>query len=210
MEDESRSSSDPSNSPGSQESELGILPILIISLFVGLIAGAGVDKSHILPITAIVAVVMFINRKKIAAEGEATLSGNDTGITVSTTAGEYVWPKLDRFAFSVATESFQSAIRQLAQENIDRDGDSVLNTCILKAQLIPDNDNPYDSNAVRIDINNRSVGYLNHNQALGFRRRLEDLGFSNQVTSCNAIIVKNETVNDNKHVYDVKLDIEPL
>ncbi|MDR4518987.1 MAG: HIRAN domain-containing protein [Nitrosomonas sp.] len=210
MEDESRSSSDPSNSPGTRKTELGVLPILVISLFVGLIAGAGVDKSHILPIAAIVAVVMFINRKKIAAERETTLSGNETENTERTTAGDYVWPKLGQFAFSVAAESFQSAIKQLAQENIDRDDDSLFKTCILKAQLIPDNDNPYDSNAVRIDINNRSVGYLNRDQALGFHRRLEELGISNQVTSCNAMIVKNETVNDNKHVYDVKLDIEPL
>ena len=210
MENESRSSSESSNSPDSQESELGILPILIISLFVGLIAGAGMDKSHILPVAFIVAIVLFINRKKIAAEDAAKVSGNDTEYTTETTEKIYVWPKLGRFIVSVSAQSFQSAIRQLAQENIDRDDDPVLKTCILKAQLIPDNDNPFDSNAVRIDIDNRSVGYLNRDQALNFRRRLEELRLSNQVTSCNAIIVKTETVNEKKNVYDVKLDIEPL
>lgn len=210
MDNESRSSNDSSKSSGSQKSELGILPILIISLFVGLIAGAGVDKSHILPVAIVVAIILFIKRKNIVAEEADTLSGNDAEIAERTTDGEYVWPKLDQFAFSVAAESFQSAISQLAQENVDRDDNSVFKTDILKAQLIPENDNPYDSNAVRIDINNRSVGYLNRDQALRFRRRLDELGLSNQVTSCNAVIVKNERVNENKNVFDVKLDIAPL
>jgi len=66
MEKESHSSSDSSDASGSPKSELGILPILIISLFVGLIAGAGVDnKLHILPVAFVVAVVLFINRKKL-------------------------------------------------------------------------------------------------------------------------------------------------
>ena len=120
MENESRSSSESSNSPDSRESELGILPILIISLFVGLIAGAGMDKSHILPVAFIVAIVLFINRKKIAAEDAAKVSGNDTEYTtetIETTEKIYVWPKLGRFIVSVSAQSFQSAIRQLAQEN---------------------------------------------------------------------------------------------
>jgi hypothetical protein len=209
MENESRSSDDSSKS-SVKKSELGILPILIISLFVGLIAGAGADKSHILPVAIVVAIILFIKRKTIVAEEAARSSGNDIEIAERTTEGVYVWPKLDQFAFSVAAESFQRAISQLAQENDDRDDNSDIKTKILNAQLIPENDNPYDSNAVRIDINNRSVGYLNRDQALRFRHRLDEIGFSNQLTSCHAIIVKKEKVNDNKNVYEVKLDIVPF
>ncbi|MBA2483181.1 MAG: hypothetical protein H0V39_01940 [Nitrosomonas sp.] len=209
MENESRSSDDSSKS-SVKKSELGILPILIISLFVGLIAGAGADKSHILPVAIVVAIILFIKRKTIVAEEAARSSGNDIEIAERTTEGVYVWPKLDQFAFSVAAESFQRAISQLAHENDDRDDNPDIKTNILNAQLIPENDNPYDSNAVRIDINNRSVGYLNRDQALRFRHRLDELGFSNQLTSCHAIIVKKEKVNDNKNVYEVKLDIVPF
>lgn len=209
MKNESRSSEDSSKSD-SKKSELGILPILIISLFVGLIAGAGMDKSHILPVATVIAIILFIKRKTIIAEDAAASTGNEAEIAERTTESVYVWPKLGQFAFSVASESFQSAISQLVQENIDRDVNSVIKTDILKAQLIPESDNPYDSNAVRIDIKNRSVGYLNRDQAIRFRRRLDELGFSNQVTSCNAVIVKNEKINVNKSVYDVKLDIVPF
>ena len=96
----------------------------------------------------------------------------------------------------------------MLQENaIASDEDSVLKTRILTAHLILDNDNPCDSNAVRIDINNRTVGYMNREQALSSRRRLDEKALANQITTCNAIITGNTEINGE---YGVKLDIAPF
>ena len=115
---------------------------------------------------------------------------------------------MGQFAFAIAAESFQGAIKQLLQENaITPDEDSALKAHILIAHLIPDNDNSYDSNAVRIDVNNRTVGYLNREQALSFRRRLDEKALANQITTCYAIITESSEENEKNNV---KLDIEPL
>lgn len=186
---------------------MSIFSILIYSLFLGLIVGAGVDKSHILPVALIAAVVLYVNRNKIATENIASQSDE-----VSNPAEHYyAWPELGQFAFELTGESCQGAIKQLAQENaIDPRENSGSKAHILKAHLIPDNDNLYDSSAIRVDIHNRTVGYLNHEQARSFHRRLDEKGLPSQITTCNAIITGGGEVNGEILDYGVKLDIEPF
>ncbi|PXW88201.1 hypothetical protein C8R34_10813 [Nitrosomonas sp. Nm84] len=202
----------PYSSPGQthkQESKISVLSILILSLFLGLIAGAGVDKSHILPIAFVSAVVLLLNRNKIAA-GENVTQSDGAQQDLSTAKDYYAWPELGQFAFTVAGEQYQEVIKQLIQENVTNSkAGSGSKAYILQTHLIPDNDNPYDSGAVRVDINNRTVGYLNREEARSFRRRLDERKLSNQITTCNAIIVGGE-VNRKTLNYDVKLDIESL
>ena len=187
---------------------MSLLSILVFSLIFGLMAGASVDKSHILPVALISAIILYISRDKIAAREPAALSHVDAQNSTNTASDYYAWPELGQFAFAIAAESFQGAIKQLLQENaITPDEDSALKTHILTAHLIPDNDNPYDSNAVRVDINSRTVGYLNREQALSFRSRLDEKGLANQITTCNAIITGTVEVNSG---YGVKLDIAPF
>ncbi|MBA3755801.1 MAG: hypothetical protein H0X02_06025 [Nitrosomonas sp.] len=186
---------------------LSILSILVYSLFLGLIVGAGVDKSHILPVALIAAVVLYANRNKIAAENIASQSDE-----VSNPAENYsAWPELGQFAFELTGESCQGAIKQLAQENlIDPREDSGSKVHTLKAHLIPDNDNLYDSSVIRVDIHHRTVGYLNRGQAHSFHRRLDEKGLSSRITTCNAIITGGGEVNGEILDYGVKLDIEPF
>jgi hypothetical protein len=173
--------------------------------------GAGVDKSHILPIALITAVILFINRKKIAAANTAVHSDNDLQHDIKSTKDYYTWPELGRFAFVVAAESYQGAIKQLVRENaINPNEDSDPKAYILKAYLIPDNDNPYDSSAVRVDIDNRTIGHLNREQAHNFRCRLDEKKLSHQITTCNAIITGGSEINGKTINYGVRLDIEPL
>ncbi len=187
---------------------MSLLSILAFSLIFGLMAGASVDKSHILPVALISAIILYISRDKIAAREPAALSHVDAQQSTNTVSGYYAWPELGQFAFAVDGESFQDAIKQLLQENaITLDEDSTLKIHILTAHLIPDNDSPHDSSAVRVDINSRTVGYLNREQALSFRHRLDEKGLSNQITACIAIITKNAKV-DSK--YGVRLDIAPF
>lgn len=182
-----------------------ILSILIYSLFLGLIAGAGVDKSHILPVAVIAAVVLYANRNKIATENIASQSDG-----VSNPAENYyAWPELGQFAFELTGESHQSTIRQLMQENtIGPKENSGSKIHIRTAYLIPDNDNSYDSSAIRVDIHHRTVGYLNRGQARSFHRRLDEKVLFNRITTCNAIITGGGEVNGKILDYSVKLDIE--
>ncbi len=187
---------------------MSLLSILVFSLIFGLMAGASVDKSHILPVALISAVILYISRDKIAAREPKALSHVDSQQNTNTASGYYAWPELGLFTIAIAGESFQEAINQLLQENaIAPDEDLTLKTHILTAHLIPDNDNSHDSNTVRVDINSRTVGYLNREQALSFRRRLDEKGLSSQITTCNAIITGTAEVNSG---YGVKLDISPF
>lgn len=187
---------------------MSLLSILVFSLIFGLMAGASVDKSHILPVALISAIILYISRDKIAAREPPALSHVDARQNTNTASGYYAWPELGQFAFAVDGESFQGAINQLLQENAIAPGDdSAPKNHILTAHLIPDNDNPFDSNAIRVDINSRTVGYLNREQASDFRRRLDEMGLSNQITTCYAIIAGISEANEKN---GVKLDIEPF
>lgn len=190
-----------------QKPGISILSILVLSLFIGLIAGAGVDKSQIVPIALISAVILFINRNKIAASDTTPWSKNNEQQHNPTST--YIWPELGQFACTISAEPYQDTLQQLLQENIiNVDDDSDPMAHILQAQLIPDNSNPYDSEVVWVSIHNRSVGYLSRKHAHNFLRTLNEKGLSNQITLCNAIITKNDATNSKKPGYGVKLDIE--
>lgn len=206
MKKQSHSSPDPAHK---QEPEISVLSILILSLFIGLIAGAGVDKSHILPIACIAAIVLLVNRKKIAAGKIATQVDEGSQPSLSTAEEYYAWPKRGQFAVTVKGELYQEAIRQLIQENaVNADSDS--SAQIFQAHLVSDNDNSCDSGAVRVDIDNRTVGYLRREEARNFHCRLDEKELSNRITVCNAIITGGSEVDGKTFNYDVKLDIESL
>lgn len=56
------------------------------------------------------------------------------------------------------------------------------------AVLEPEPDNPHDSNAVRVMIAGRQVGYLMREDAPKYLARLERLGVSGGAVRCNAVI----------------------
>lgn len=195
------------DAPDKQKPGISILSILVLSLFIGLIAGAGIDKSQIVPIALISAVILFINRHKIAASDATPWPKNNE--QQHNAASTYIWPERGQFACAISAEPYQGTLQQLLQENIiNSDDGSDPMAHILQAQLIPDNSNPYDSEVVRISIHNRSVGYLSRKQAHNFLRILNEKRLSNQITLCNAIITKNDATNNKKPGYGVKLDIE--
>ena len=90
------------------------------------------------------------------------------------------WPELGLFDFEVVDESnYQPALESLVKSSDDN---------IVKALLVPENDNRYDNKAVCIVIDDMTVGYLSKQDARSFRRRLSQKGLSEQVTSCLARI----------------------
>lgn len=199
---------DPSNSSEKEKSEIGIGSILGLSLFLGLMVGAAIDKSHILPATVICAIILYTNRHKIAAQ--------DTTVRAKpmTAPKEYfVWPKLNQFPVTISAVPYQQEIQQLAKENpfySEEDADAT-NKRFFQALLVPVNDNPYDDNVIRVDIGDHTVGYLSYDQARSFRQKLKDNQLSNQTTTCTAALIENDATKPEigKTIrYGIKLDIE--
>lgn len=199
---------DSSGNPGEQKPGISIASILGLSAFLGLITGAGAGVSLILPVTLISALILYFNRDKIAASGASEKGAQKSAKPAQ---GTYVWPELNQFACAISTEPYQQTIEQLAQENgIDFDNAATAQLHILKAHLIPDNSNPYDSDMVRVSINNRTIGYFDHQPARSFLDQLNEKGLSEQVTICNAMITKSADADGKKNRYGVKLDIAIL
>jgi hypothetical protein len=60
--------------------------------------------------------------------------------------------------------------------------------CIVQATLVHEDDNPYDHNAVRVEIQGRSVGYLPRDTARSYRERLSQAGHAGITAECAANI----------------------
>lgn len=56
------------------------------------------------------------------------------------------------------------------------------------AVLIPDNENPHDSNAVRVEVDGLKVGHLSRGDAVTFRTKMAKAGHPNASGRCEALI----------------------
>lgn len=125
--------------------------------------------------------------------------------TQSTTA-EFVWPELDEYGTHVVGEShYQPALRAIAsgQQN---DYEAIQ----VRAVLIPDDDNPYDKNAVRVEISGMQVGHLSREDAKRYRA-LEKKGYGMVPAECAAAITGGFTMdNGQKASFGVIVCIPPL
>ena len=119
----------------------------------------------------------------------------------------YRWPNLGNFDFEIVGESsYQQALCSLTGSHGDNSPDK---ECT--ALLIPEGNNPHDGAAVRVDIDNMTVGYLSREDARSFRKRLCAKKMSGQLTCCAALIVGGFRMkNGLKASYGVKLDIKPF
>jgi hypothetical protein len=78
---------------------------------------------------------------------------------------------------------------------------------LVQATLILEDSNPYDNQSVRVDIQGKTVGYLNRTNASKYRQALKDAGYPNITATCSAMIVGGwERAGDRGH-YGVKLDL---
>ncbi|CAG0966473.1 hypothetical protein MTYP_01020 [Methylophilaceae bacterium] len=117
------------------------------------------------------------------------------------------WPcPEDSAGVDVVGEShYQRALEKLAGEHGPR-GASTKCT----AWLVPEDDNPYDNKAVRVDIEGHTVGYLDRDEARTFRRRLGAKKLTGQPTTCDAVIRGGYERNGKKMSYGVSLEIKEL
>lgn len=142
---------------------------------------------------------------------EETIQQKPENNNKTTQGGVYEWPETGKYEFEIVGESYyQPAISKIYQSwiSIYQTGDIIQP---LDAYLIPDNDNKYDDKAVRIDINNHTVGHLNRDNARSFRRRLGAKKMTGKITKCKAIITGGHTLKDGKTAhYGVILDLKPF
>lgn len=89
------------------------------------------------------------------------------------------WPSRGDFEFEVVGEShYQPAIRALYERP----------ESTFTADLIPEANNPHDRNAVRVEIEGKTVGYLGREDAASFRRRLTQKRLTGCTTQCAATV----------------------
>lgn len=88
------------------------------------------------------------------------------------------------FSLPVVGEShYQEALESICGKRKE-DGEEK----IVKALLILEDSNPHDKNAVRIEINGKTVGYLSREYARQYRKELKKAGRPRVTTSCEAEI----------------------
>lgn len=76
------------------------------------------------------------------------------------------------------------------------------------ANLIPEPTNSYDRNAIRVDIDGRTVGYLRRDDAAKFKEDMANLGKAGYPAACLAVIVGGWDRGDgDEGHFGVKLDI---
>lgn len=69
----------------------------------------------------------------------------------------------------VGESHYQAAIRALAEAHPDRGPLDHGAECAVRAMLVPEMDNPYDANAVRVEVDGRQVGRLSRADAVRYR-----------------------------------------
>jgi hypothetical protein len=114
------------------------------------------------------------------------------------------WPSEGNFDFEIVGESnYQPAIAALVEGTTPGE--------TFTALLIPENENPYDKLAVRVEIDGRTVGYLSREDARSFRRRLSAKKLSGKATQCMASLIGGQTrLSGETLSYGVTLDIKPF
>jgi hypothetical protein len=196
---------DSSGNPGEQKPGISIASILGLSVFLGLITGAGAGVSLILPVTLISALILYFNRDKIAAADVKKSAQSHAKPAKS----HYAWPEPGQFTCTVSAAPYQKVIEQLMQENSVRfETATAPQSYDFKVELIPDASNPFDTDVVRVEIHSHTIGHFSRQQAHSFRDKLKEKELEDQITTCRAILTRNNEIDGKKTGYGVRLDIE--
>src|SRR5258706_16455711 len=90
----------------------------------------------------------------------------------------------DTFDLAIVGEShYQDALERICSPRTDESQDR-----LVEAHLVQENNNPYDSKAVRVDVNDLTVGYLSRAHARQYREQLRQLGYASANAFCRARI----------------------
>jgi hypothetical protein len=115
----------------------------------------------------------------------------------------YEWPDNEGECDIVGESHYQDAIKILAGPD-----DEYVGSKEYKAFLIPEDNNPYENKAVRVDIEGMIVGYFGREDARSFRRRLGAKKLAGQITTCKAIVIGGCGPRGEKWHYGIRLSIK--
>lgn len=109
-----------------------------------------------------------------------------------------------KFDFDVVGESFhQDALAEICGGKCF-DGHRIE----VEAMLIPEDENPHDPKAVRVEIHGHHVGHLSRKLARSFRKVLAEIAPAGTPAKCRAIIVGGWDRGDgDQGHFGVKLDL---
>ena len=111
------------------------------------------------------------------------------------------------FAFNIVGESnYQDALIELVKHKKEAN-----ENLIFKASLLYESENPYDSNAIKVEIERQTVGYLNRENAKFYRLQMTELGYEGYVVTCAAKVVGGwRDKNGRRAHYGVRLDMPTM
>lgn len=108
------------------------------------------------------------------------------------------------FDFDVVGEaSYQGALLSIAGPKSANGAEKYCD-----ANLVPEDNNRYDKNAVAVKISGKTVGYLSRSDARYWRKRLSIQGRSGQTATARAVIVGGWKRRGDEGSFGVRLDID--
>jgi hypothetical protein len=148
--------------------------------------------------------------EKNASKRKSVATSPQSEYTTIKITPQYHWPSHEDYDFEcevVGESRYQNHLQALAG-NHGTDSAAVSATAI----LMPEPTNQYDKNAVCININGKTVGYLSKDDAPIFLHRLTKRKLpKTAATTCEAHIMGGFAEKDgSKASYGVKLNILPL
>ena len=103
----------------------------------------------------------------------------------------------------VGESKYQTALESICGGRTDASQEKVV-----VATLIYEHDNPHDDKAVRVEIEGRTVGYLDRANARQYRSRLSEAGYPEITATCSAVIVGGwDRGGDDRGHFGVRLDL---
>ena len=113
-------------------------------------------------------------------------------------------PGAGTFEIEVVGEShYQRALEQICGGRSEESA-----RFVTTAVLVLDDDNPYDANAVRVEIDGHVVGHMSRENARQYRKKLKEAGHPRITASCEAIIVGGWDRGDgDRGHFGVRLDL---
>lgn len=113
-------------------------------------------------------------------------------------------PGPGNYDFDIVGESnYQDALEEICGGKSEESAEHYT-----EAVLYLEDDNQYDSKAVRVDIDDHTVGYLSRNNARAYRKQLKSMGHENLICTCKAVIVGGwKRSKSDEGNFGVKLDL---
>lgn len=138
-------------------------------------------------------IVILVIALMYAMDSQSPVSAN--GVSQQSSGSGTDWGSLADYDFEIVGESFHQ--KALSRITGGGEADDIEATVL----LVPEDNNKYDKQAVKIEIRGMTVGHLSREDARRFRKLLQDKGLEGQVTSCSAVIRGGGEAYDGEELY---------